>query len=215
MDTITHNTAVQEKRFPILCLTFFLLAISFRVESEEACNPLITPENSDTTLQSTLSRLADQYDFKLSLPESLDRPVNLRKSMNLDRLIKYLTSDMNTVLKHRKVNNCATPVLTHLIVLPVGKETNNVSVAQTASAEPEDFIYIDDMELYVGNVLNGSQKADVRRMTPEQREDFERVHAIMSEQLAAEIEQEKLSTEKNRDSLDNSNNGGEEAVSAN
>lgn len=212
MNTITHLTALLEKRFPFLCLIFFLLVISFRVESEEACNPLITPESSDTTLQSTLSRLANQYDFKLSLPLSLDRPVKLRKSMNLDQLVKYLTRDMNTVLKHKKVKNCAKPVLTHLIVLPVGKEAEYVSVAQSASADPEDFIYIDDMELYVGNVLSGSQKADVRRMTPEQREDFERVHTRMRQQLAEEIDQEKQLTETNPDSLEGNNNAGNEAV---
>jgi len=215
MDTITQLKVVPEKRFLFLCLTFFLLATSFPVQSEEACNPLITPENSDTTLQNTLSRLADQYNFKLSLPESIDHPVTLRKSRHLDQLVKYLTRDMNTVLKHKKVKDCAKPVLTHLIVLPVGKEGNNATIAQTANVEPEDFIYIDDMELYVGNVLNGSQKADIRRMTPEQREDYEVVHARMSQQLAAEIEQERLLSETDPDNQENSGTVGVEAVTSN
>jgi len=215
MNTITQLTVVPEKRFAVLCLFFLLLTISFRVESDPPCNPLVTPKSSDTTLQGTLSRLADQYDFKLSMPESLDRPVKFSKSMNLDRLIQYLTSDMSTVLEHKKINNCAKPILTHLIVLPVGKETGNLSINQPASLEAQDFIYIEDMELYVGNVLNGSQKADFQHMTPEQRDEFERVNIIMSEQLAADIEQEKLSTETDPDNLENTDNVGNEAVNTN
>ena len=47
-----------------------------------------------------------------------------------------------------------------------------------------DYIYIDDMESYVANVLNGSQEADLGRMTPEQREEFR----IIRDALANRVE---------------------------
>lgn len=136
------------------------------------CNPVIDPVASDTTLVRTLSRIAKEYEFNLSLPESLDRPVRFNRSMPLERLVKHLTTDMNTVLKHKKVDGCTSPVLTHLIVLPVGKETEHVNDQQSAQEQTVNYIYIDNMESYVADVLNGNQKAELGRMTPEQREEF-------------------------------------------
>jgi len=153
------------------------------------CNPVVDPVASDTTLLRTLSRIAEEYEFKLSLPESLDQPVRFKKSMTLDRLVKHLTTDMNTVLKHKKVDGCASPVLTHLIVLPVGKESEQVGNQQSAQEQPVDYIYIDNMESYVANVMNGKQKADLGRMTPEQREEFRIVRDALATKPGAEPSQ--------------------------
>ena len=131
-------------QFSILYLLITLFTSGIRVQAAEFCNPVVTPVSSDTTLVRTLTRVAGKFDFKLSLPLSLDRPVQLKKSMNLDRLVKFLTQDMNTVLKHKKVDTCATPVLTHLIILPVGKETEYASFTQPAQDQSEDLIYIDN-----------------------------------------------------------------------
>ena len=144
------------------------------------CNPVIDPVASDTTLVRTLSRIAEEYEFKLSLPESLDRPIGFKKSMTLERLVKHLTRDMNTVLKRKNVDGCATPVLTHLIVLPVGKETEPVGNQQSAQEQPVEYIYIDNMESFVINVLEGRQKADLGRMTPEQREEFKMIRNALA-----------------------------------
>ena len=169
-------------------LTFYSLLVlltgGIPVQAASSCNPVVTPAVSDTTLVRTLTRVAKEYSFKLSLPVSLDRPVQFKKSMNLDRLVKYLTSNLNTVLKHKKVDICATPVLTHIIVLPVGKETEYVNIAQPAPDQSEDYIYIENMELYVTNVLKGKQNAEVGRMTPEQREEFHLTHQVLSAQLS-------------------------------
>ena len=174
-------------------LTFYSLLVlltgGIPVQAASSCNPVVTPAVSDTTLVRTLTRVAKEYSFKLSLPVSLDRPVQFKKSMNLDRLVKYLTSNLNTVLKHKKVDICATPVLTHIIVLPVGKETEYVNIAQPAPDQSEDYIYIENMELYVTNVLKGKQNAEVGRMTPEQREEFHLTHQVLSAQLGEEASQ--------------------------
>ena len=176
----------------MLYLFLTLISSVIRVEAGGACNPVVIPVSSDTTLVRTLTRLAEKYDFKLSLPVLLDRPVQLKKNMKLDQLVKFLTRDMNSVLKHKKVNTCATPVLTHLIVLPVGKQAEFVSIAQPIQDAPptevqsDDYIYIDNMELYVTEVLKGKQIADVRRMTPEQREEFDIVHEALSAQFSEE-----------------------------
>ena len=160
-----------------------------RVEAGDFCNPDVIPASSDTTLERTLTRIAEKYDFKLSFPASLDRPVRLKKSMKLDQLVKFLTLDMNTVLKHKKMSNCATAVLTHLIVLPTGNQDGYASITQATQDTPstedqsEDYIYIDNMEVYVNEVLRGTQIADVAHMTPEQREEFNAAYNTLSSQL--------------------------------
>ena len=176
-------------RLHSLYLLVILITAGIPVRAASSCNPVVTPTSSDTTLIRTLTRLAKEYDFKLSLPVSLDRPVQLKKSMKLDRLVKYLTSNLNTVLKHKKIDSCATPVLTQIIILPVGKETDYVSIAQPASDQTEDYVYIENMELYVTNVLSGKQNADLGRMTPEQREEFKFIHETLEVQLAEESAQ--------------------------
>ena len=114
-------------RIVSLCLPIMLAVFVSSGRAETYCDPVVEPLASDTTLVRTLSRIAEEYDFKLSIHESLDRPVRLNKSMTLARLIKHLTVNMSTVTKHKKVDDCASPVITHLIVLPVGKETAQLS----------------------------------------------------------------------------------------
>lgn len=155
-----------------LCFLVMLAVITSPGQAEIFCDPVVDPLASDTTLVRTLSRIAEEYEFKLSLPESLDHPVRFKKRMTLERLVKHLTRDMNTVLKHKKVDGCATPVLTHLIVLPVGKESGFSGKQLSVQEQTVDYIYIDDMESYVTNVLEGKQQADLEHMTPEQREEF-------------------------------------------
>jgi hypothetical protein len=157
-----------------------LAVITSPGQAEIFCDPVVDPLASDTTLVRTLSRIAEEYEFKLSLPESLDHPVRFKKRMTLERLVKHLTRDMNTVLKHKKVDGCASPVITHLIVLPVGKETEHVGSQQSAEEQVVDYIYIDNMESYVTNVLEGKQKAELGRMTPEEREEYKIVRDAMA-----------------------------------
>lgn len=203
---------VTGKIMPLLfSLPLLILAASIiPAQAASSCNPVVAPAGSDTTLARTLTRLAEEYDFKLTLPASLDRPVQFKKSMNLNKLVKKLTSNLNTVLKHKKVESCAKPVLTHIIVLPVGKETDYVSIAQPASNQTEDYVYIENMELYVTNVLSGKQNADLGRMTPEQREEFNFVRKTLQAQRgngSAQAEETNQSgAEKARNKRSNSEN---------
>lgn len=156
------------------------------VRAANFCNPDVLLTDSDNTLLQTLTRLAEEYDFKLTFPVSLDRPVRVRKSMKLNRLIKTLTKDLNTVLKHKIAEGCAVPVLTQIIILPVGTDTAFANTGQTVSNTSEDYITIENMELYVTDVLNGKQTAEPGRMTPEQQAEFN----YMMETLRAQKQSE-------------------------
>lgn len=157
--------------------------------ADVACNPVIDPISSDTTLGRTLSRLAAEYEFNLSLPEAMDRPIQFNKSMTLERLVKRLTVGMSTILKHKKVDGCATPVLTHLTVLPVGQQSDYRIDQQDEQVQMEDYIYIDNMEAFVADVLEGRKSVDPARLTPEQREEFKMVRDALTAQQAAEAPQ--------------------------
>lgn len=126
-----------QNRIVTLHALVILAALTSPGRAATLCNPVVDPVNSDTTLVRALSRIAEEYEFKLTLPESLDRSIRFNKSMTLERLVKHLTRDMNTVLKHKKVAGCATPVLTHLIVLPVGKESGFSSDQPTAQEQQD------------------------------------------------------------------------------
>ena len=172
------------------CCSLIILAVfASPGRAENFCNPVVDPVASDTTLVRTLSRLAEEYEFKLTLPESLDQPIGFKKSMTLERLVKHLTRGLNTVLKHKNVAGCATPVLTHLIVLPVGKESGVVGTQQSAQEQPVEYIYIDDMESYVRSVLEGKQQPRIERMTPEQREEYKMVRDALTSKLEEEAAQ--------------------------
>jgi hypothetical protein len=177
------------RQFSLYSLVIILAVIASPAQAATLCNPVVDPVASDTTLKRALSRIAEEYDFKLSLPESLDRPVRINKSMPLERLVKQLTRDMNTVLKHKKIADCATPVLTQLIVLPVGKETEHIDNQQSAVDQPVEYIYIDNMESYVADVLEGKQKAELESMTPEQREEYRIVREALTAKPADEVSQ--------------------------
>jgi hypothetical protein len=160
-------------------------------QAEVACNPVVEPTSSDTTLKRTLSRLATEYQFTLSLPEAMDRPIQFDKSMTLERLVKRLTTNTSTVLRHRKVDGCATPALTHLIVLPVGKQGDYRVDQQPEQAPIEGYLYIDDMESFVADVMEGRESVDLDRLTPEQREEFRIVQEAVTARQAEEATQTK------------------------
>jgi hypothetical protein len=157
----------------ILLNLVFLAFFALPVQAAEVCNPVVEPDASDTTLIRLLSRLAEKYEFTLSIPESLDRPVRINKRLPLDRLIKRLTVNMNTVVRHTDVDDCASPVLVELVFLRNGLETNSVAASPGSDQATVDYVYIDDMDSYVTGVIEGKAQPDLERMTPEQRVEYE------------------------------------------
>jgi hypothetical protein len=165
---------------PVSILYTLVLWASLGLPAQAAdfCNPDVDPDASDTTLIQILSRIAEKYEFILSVPVSLDRPVRFNKSMPLDRLIKRLTADMNTVLMHGDVIGCAAPVLMELIILPNGQESDSVTINPSSNEPTVEYVYIDDMDSYVTGVIEGKLQPELERMTPEQRAEYEILHEL-------------------------------------
>lgn len=172
------------------------------------CDPVVHVGAQATTLQKALTGLAEQYDFDLIFPVDADRPVESVDSMTLSQSLKYLTSDVNTVLQHEKVEGCAKARLVALEVLPVGEDTEYVYVKPVAEVrqsrprkekkkksrekldeEPDikfqaEAASSDDMGLYAEEVLLGQRKRDLN-MTPEQLVEFRKAKRQARKRLEA------------------------------
>ena len=164
--------AIKKTTFSLLPLTLLTVA-AFPAQAQSACNPVIDPVDSDTTLIRLLSRLAEENEFSLSIPDALDRPVRISKSMPLDRLIKQLTAEMNTVMIRNVIDGCSAAALVKLIILPNNEDGDSVSSEPGYEEATVEYIYIEDMYSYVTSVLEGKEQPDLERMTPEQRVEFE------------------------------------------
>ncbi|MFT5218237.1 MAG: hypothetical protein ACI9LO_001110 [Planctomycetota bacterium] len=185
-DLLTSLGRAIKKSIFILLQLVSLTVVALPAYAASACNPVIDPVDSDNTLIRILSRLADENEFSLSIPTALDRPVRLSKSMPLDRLIKQLTTEMNTVMIRNVVDGCAAAVLVKLIILPHNQDGESVSFEPVSEEATVEYIYIADMEAYVTSVVEGKEQPDLERMTPEQRVEFE----AQREARMSQIEQE-------------------------
>ncbi len=177
-----------------------LLSAAVAEQSIAECDPIVHLQA--TTLQKALSQLAEQYHFVLTFSVDADRPVEPIDSMSLSQAVKYLTTDVNTVLQYEKFEGCAKPQLVSLEVLPVGEDTDYVYVKpmeevtepvqpqiqpapapqRRTAAEP---VQIDDMELYAEEVLLNKRKMDAS-LTPEQRLELNQVMQQVRARLEAE-----------------------------
>lgn len=141
------------------------------------CDPIVHMDATIKTLQQVLIQLAEQHDFELIFPVDADRRVESIDSMTLSQGLKFLTTDVNTVLQHEKVDGCAKGRLIAVEVLPVGGKTEYVYVQSkgvAGTSAQAQTVYIDNMELYAEEVLLKQRKAD-KDLTPEQRKEFRRV----------------------------------------
>ena len=121
-------------------------------------------------LSEALVSLAENNGFKLSFPKSLDRKIDVDESMLLDKMLQYLTRDLNTLLKHDEAVMCSGKKLTELIVVPTGEDTEFINVSASVKQQKTmDYIVIEDMDAYARDVDDGKHKADTYLMTPEQR----------------------------------------------
>lgn len=97
------------------------------------CDPVVSLDQQAGTLQKALSALAKKYQFELSFPMDADRSVESVDGMRLSQAVKYLSSDVNTVMQHEKQEACELSRLVAMEVLPVGEDSEYVYV--TSSGE--------------------------------------------------------------------------------
>ena len=152
------------------------------------CDPVVSLNQQTGTLQKTLSVLAKRYQFELNFPMNADQSVDSVDGMRLSQALKYLTSDVNTVLQHEKVEGCTLPRLVSMEVLPVGEEGEYVHVTPNEAASAaveEEPVYIENMERYAEEVLLKQRKRDVN-LTPEQKQEFRKIKKEVQQRLEAE-----------------------------
>ncbi len=160
----------QVKKIALLSL-LLISGINFDVNAQEACNPAVQVVLKQKMLSEALVTLAKKNGFMLSFPKALDRKTSINESMPLDKMIKYLTHDFNTLLTHGVSKNCAGKKLTELIIIPSGEDAELITV-QATQKPPIEYRVIDDMDAYVNDVMENGRKAGRRLMTPEQKAEF-------------------------------------------
>ena len=139
------------------------------------CNPVVHLAVENASLQETLSGLSRDYSFSLVFPATLEQPVSLEAELPLEQLLKALTTGMSTSLVHNEDSDCGGRRLTRLVLYPVGEQGEpapDSGMAADTEAEEMGYIYIEDMELHVEEVLLGKRRPELQRMTPEQRAEY-------------------------------------------
>ncbi len=177
--------------------SFYLLIFfcATKVWSADICNPTVKLIKTESSIAQLLTSLAEKYNFELSFPKNLDKPIAVNEDMALDKLIKMLTSEMNTVLRHEKVEGCSSLRLVELSVIPTGDKSEFITIQQNVRKQPTAYIYIDDMEKYVTEVLLKQRKAKQGKMTPQQFAEFKLMRKKLKKELKSEIEL----SQKNKD----------------
>lgn len=174
------------KKFFLYLLPLFCFVTSVHADRGDTCDPVVQLGQQVNTLQQALSALAGQYGFELSFPVNADHSVESVEGMRLSQALKYLTSDVNTVLRHEKSAGCEMARLVSMEVLPVGEEGEYVHVKPQVQAKPKvEPVYIDNMELYAEEVLLKQRKRD-NNLSPEQRKEFREVKKLVRQQLEDE-----------------------------
>ena len=159
-----------------ITLLIFVLGftLSLHAYAENTCNPDVYMSDKQTTLSEALVYLAQKNGFKLSFPKSLDRKIDINESMPLDKMVKYLTNDLNTMLSYSESKTCGGKQIAELIILPVGEETEFLTVRAKTRQEKSlakkqgERIYIDDMDAYYSARVAAGLKPEKFLMTDEQ-----------------------------------------------
>jgi hypothetical protein len=153
------------------------------------CNPVVHLNVENASLSKTLRELSKTQDFALVFPDSVDRPVTLDADLPLDRLLKRLTNGLSTSWIYADYPACSGDRIKQLVVYPVGQDTPLPRVhgwREGNGRQPvpdQGYIYVEDMEQYVREVLNHQHRADLAHLTPEQRADFRRVRKLLHKEL--------------------------------
>ena len=152
----------------------FSVCLLSEVYAGNTCNPEVRINEKQATLSQALVSLAEQNSFHLSFPSSLDRKIAVNEVMQLDKMIKYLTHDLNTLLNYEASEICDEKKLIELVVMPTGKETEFITVRPRPVHEKRlakkqgEGIYIEDMDAYVRDMMATNRKPEKYLMTREQ-----------------------------------------------
>jgi hypothetical protein len=173
-----------------------------------SCNPVVRLAVEQASLQRTLTDLSTDYGFSLVFPAGMEQPVSLQAELPLEQLLKTLTTGLSTSFIHGADAGCGGSRLTRLVVYPFGEQGQPAPGSGAATAgkieEPErdpDYIYVEDMELYVEEVLLRKRRPELQRLTPEQRADYRDTRRRMKKTLGPKLKSGELRREQ-RDNQD-------------
>ncbi len=161
----------------LLLALIFITGFSFNVNAKEPCNPVVNIDKKQKMLSDALVFLAQENGFILSFPKKLDRKISVNENMPLDKMVQFLTRDLNTLLKHDDATSCVGKKMTELIIMPSGDDTSFITVTGHSQSKskrynPDKYMYIEDMDAYVRGVMEEGKKTNRRMMTPEQKATF-------------------------------------------
>ena len=200
---------MNKKLSYLLCFVAFFTS-SVMANQAGDCDPVVKLGQQANTLQQALTTLAKQHNFELNFPVNADQSVESVEGMRLSQALKYLTSDVNTVLQHEKVDGCVMARLVSMEVLPVGEDTEYVYVKPAVESQhvvrkkpkekrvrkskkknrnkgrlkAEESV-TEDMELYAEDVLLNQRELD-KTLSPEQKREFRKAKRLVQKRLIAE-----------------------------
>lgn len=173
-----------------LVLIFSLGAQATSEKGEKQCNPVVVLDAGSTTLQKALTQLANQHNFKLVFPVSVDKNIESPGEMSLSKMLHYLTADLNAIVQTGDFAGCETKRVTGIEILPVGEKTEYVYVEQQPdvvlpkkNSSNKEYIIIDDMNVYAEEVLLKKRKAMRKKMSAEQKESFKTAKRVAKKRL--------------------------------
>jgi len=187
-------------RLLVLCALLCLPIVS-PGQTPVPCNPVVHLNVENASLSKTLRELSKAHGFALEFPDSVDRPVTLAADLPLDQLLKRLTRGISTSWVFADHPACSGNRIKQLVVYPVGRDAPLPRARGWQNGHKErplpgqEYIYVDDMEQYVRDVLKRKHRADLIHLTPEQRVEYRNIR----KRLRKEMRSEKFNAGRKRD----------------
>lgn len=153
----------------------------------DECNPQLNVAG-DQTVDQVLRALAKEHDFALSIPASVNGAVSVASGQRLNHLLSSLTKKYSTYIEYEVSDDCLAGYVTSVTILP--KSSGDTVNRFLPSNEAREYLYIPDMHQYVEDVLNKKAKAQVRRMTEAQKQEYRKIRKELRK------EQKKLSKQE-------------------
>lgn len=142
------------------------------------CNPPVRLDVEDVALSTLLDELAQEHDFSLVFPESMDRHVTVHEELALDALLERLTAGISTSYMYADEADCDGLRIVKLVIYPIGEKGEvirgsggTVGTARIPRKD-RDYIYVEDMDGYVRDVMLKKHGPELNRLTPEQRVEY-------------------------------------------